>query len=195
MIEEFEEIKSRVAECGKMEPALKLKECKALQARLEGATMHIAGREELTAMLKKVRKDLIAYEKEVMKEKQAKALKDVAELIPKIRSGVEKSVVLKFAGDKSVVNDVCTEFEKQLPDVAVFAMGVDEGNDQLVVITVVPAAMQETLPANDWCNAGVSAADGKGGGKPGRAQGNAKGIKGGVRVCEAAAEFASAKLA
>lgn len=194
VLEEYDEIKSRVEACASMEPAAKLKECKALQTRVESATLHVEGKSELSAALKKHRKDLLTFEKAEIKKKSEKAIKDSQDLIAKLKGGTEKSVVLKFDGDKTVVNDVVTLFAKELPDVALFALGMDEGNDCMVNITSVPEAMQGLLPANEWCNAGMSTAAGKGGGKKDRAQGNAKGRKDSNKVCEAAAIFARDKL-
>lgn len=194
VLEDFAEIKARVLACDSMEPALKLKECKHLQVRVESATLHIEGKAELMGLLKKQRKDLLAFEKAEMKTKEDKAIADTTDLIAKLKGGSEKSVVLKFDGDKTVVNSVVVLFNKELPDVAVFALGMHEAEDQMCCITSVPEAMRETLPANEWCNAGMSVADGKGGGKVDRAQGNAKGLVKGKIVCDAAGVFAHERL-
>jgi alanyl-tRNA synthetase len=194
VLEEYAEINARVDACGSMEGAEKLKEAKLLQTRVEAATLHVAGKAELTDKLKKVRKDLLAFEKAEMKKKMEKALKDAADLIAKLKGGVEKSVVLKFAGDKTVASEVVNLFQKDLPDVAVFALAEDEVADQLCCITLTPEALQGTLPANEWCNAGMTVASGKGGGKKDRAQGNAKGRTASNKVCEAAAICAHDKL-
>jgi len=193
-LEEFEEIKVLVTACETMEPALKLRECKTLQNRVETSTLHIAGKAELTETLKKVRKDLLVFEKAEMKKKLDKAIKDTADLIGRLKGGVERSVVLKFDGDKSVANDVVNLVNKELPEVAVFALGLDEGTDSMTCITSVPEALQGVVPANEWCNAGMQIASGKGGGKKDRAQGAAKGRTMSNKVCEAAAIFAYDKL-
>jgi len=194
VLEDYEEIKSRVQACNDMEPENRLKECKLLQVRVESATLHIEGKAELTNMLKKQRKDLLAYEKAEMKKKEEKAIADSTDLIAKLKGSSEKSLVLKFDGDKTVVNSVVVLFNKELPDVAIFALGMHEAEGQMCCITSVPEAMRETLPANEWCNAGMSVADGKGGGKVDRAQGNAKGLIKGKEVCDAAAVFAHERL-
>jgi len=194
VLEEYEECKSLIAACGQMENAVKLAQCKLLQTRVEAATLHIEGKAELTESLKKIRKELLEFEKAQMKIKKDKALKDTTDLIAKVKGGVEKSVVLKFGGDKGVVSDVVALFNKECPDIAIFALGMDEGNDAMCSITSVPEALQGVIPANEWCTAGMSVASGKGGGKKDRAQGAAKGLNGSGKVCEAAAIFAHDKL-
>lgn len=194
VLEEYEECKSLIAACQKMEGAQKLASCKLLQTRVESATLHIEGKAELIDSLKKIRKDLLVYEKAQMKIKLDKAIKDTTDLITKVKGGVEKSVVLKFAGDKGVVNEVVSLFSKECPEIAIFALGMDENSESLTCITSVPAELQAVVPANEWCTAGMTAASGKGGGKKDRAQGAAKGLTGANKVCEAAAIFAHDKL-
>jgi len=194
VLEEFAEISARVAACAGMDNVDKLKECKLLQTRAESATLHVEGKATLIDQLKKIRKDLMVFEKAEMAKKKDKALKDSADLIAKVKGGVEKSVVLKFDGDKAVVNDVLALFGKECPEMAVFALGTDEGNDSMTCITSVPEALQGLMPANEWCNEGMKVASGKGGGKKDRAQGAAKGIAAANKVCEAAAIYAHDKL-
>jgi len=196
VLDEYEEIKQCIQACDAMEPAQKLKESKVLMTRVEQAMLHVQGKSELIAELKRIRKALTAYEKELMNKKKEKALNDTKELCAKLKEKeyAEKSMVLKFDGDKSVVNDVVVLFHKEFPETAIFALGMDEGNEQMVVITSTPASLKEALPADKWCNAGVSVASGKGGGKPDRAQGNAKGLADANKICEAAVLFATEKF-
>merc|ERR1719487_1204626 len=85
VLEEFEEITGRVATCAKMEPVEKLKECKLLQTRVESSTLHVEGKAQLIDQLKKIRKELMAFEKAEMAKKKEKALKDSQELIAKVK--------------------------------------------------------------------------------------------------------------
>jgi len=194
VLDEYEELKARIAKCETLAPAEKLKEKKLLNTRVDSATLHVEGKKELLDELARIGKVLLAYEKEQLAKLKEKALKDTTELCAKLKGGCEKSVVLKFDGDKSVADAVLKAFQCELPEVACFVLAMDESNDQMVGITGVPEALQATLPADEWCTAGMSVGDGKGGGKKDRAQGNAKGMKSGIKICEAAASFAHERL-
>merc|ERR1719399_2075206 len=138
--------------------------------------LHVAGKEELMNNLKKHRKDLIAYEKELTKRKTEKAMKDTKELIAqlKAKASTDKSVVLKLEGDKSVLNEVLELFKVEMPTAAVFVLGVDENQDALTAMAASPECAVGALPANEWINHSMAVAQGKGGGKADRAQGAAK---------------------
>lgn len=191
----FDELMQLVETASALEPAARLSELKALEARAVQTTMSTGARAAIDDRIKSERKKLQAWEKEQQKEKNAKAVKHGEELAQKLVGGAQRATVLELEGDKTILQNVIKAFQKIAPEIAVMTIGKNLTAGSLTVICETPKALQDALPANEWCNAAVENVGGKGGGKADRAQGAAKNaIESVESVCEAAVMFANGKL-
>lgn len=85
-----------------------------------------------------------------------------------------------------------TEFETKAPGKAALLFGVDPTKNKYAVIASVPAGL--SLNANEWIQAVVSVAGGKGGGKADKAQASGDDASKVTEAIAAAKKFASEKL-
>lgn len=191
----FRELSEMFQAAVELPPAEKLAELKALEARALKTTLSAGNRDEFNGMIAAERKKLLAYEKEQQKLKNDKAVKDAEELANKLVGGTQRATVLELDGDKTILQNVIKAFQKIAPEIAIMTVGKNESANTLTVICETPKDLLEALPSNEWCNAAVEVAGGKGGGKPNRAQGAAKeACSQAEAVCEAAVMFANNKL-
>jgi len=180
----------RVANAGSISDMSELdREISSMRTDVDAIVMDYVRKDAIKKSIDKLKDKVLAWEKQVIKEKTDSALRWAEALEVGGKFVVEE---VDVDGDVKAIDAAMKTINTRAPALPVCLLSRSSKGDKVSCLAVVPAGAGG-LDAKDWINAALEKCGGKGGGKSDRAQGAAKDASGFEQAVAAAKAYPASK--